>query len=108
MFLLHIFVIDIFFVIQGLPSTDLYRTIKYGLMCHFKGSSACANVFSHAWIFLFAYVTFAISILNFLSMCESAVFSVAAATVSLPLSGIWWSIYKMDVGVNGGKNKKYD
>ena len=37
-------------------------------------------------------------------MSESAVFTVAATSVSLPLSGIFWSIYKMDVGVNGGKN----
>lgn len=87
---------------QGLLPADLYRTIKYGLMCHVKGSSSCTNVSGHAWTFLCAYVMFAISIVNFLSMCESAVFSVAATTVSLPLSGIWWSIYKMDVGINGG------
>lgn len=36
-------------------------------------------------------------------MCESAVFSVAAVTVSLPLSGIWWSIYRMNVGSKGGE-----
>ncbi|XP_051163407.1 uncharacterized protein LOC127282886 [Leptopilina boulardi] len=87
---------------RGLLPADLYRTIKYGLMCHVKGSSSCTNVSGHAWTFLCAYVMFAISIVNFLSMCESAVFSVAATTVSLPLSGIWWSIYKMDVGINGG------
>ncbi|XP_020289576.1 uncharacterized protein LOC109857556 isoform X3 [Pseudomyrmex gracilis] len=87
---------------RGLSPVELYRTVEQGLMCHFKGGNLCSNVSSHGWIFLFAYVVFAISILNFLSLCESAVFSVATATVSLPLSGIWWSIYRMDVGLHGG------
>lgn len=39
-------------------------------------------------------------------MCESAVFTVAAMSISMPLTGIWWSIYKMDVGKNGGKQEK--
>jgi len=72
-------------------------------VCHFKGGKSCSNVSSHGWTFVLAYVVFSISILNFLSLCESAVFSVATATVSLPLSGIWWSIYRMDVGLHGGK-----
>ncbi|XP_066600836.1 uncharacterized protein [Prorops nasuta] len=87
---------------RGLSPVELYRTVEHGLVCHFKGSGACYNVSSHGWTFLVAYVIFSISMLNFLSMSESAVFSVATATVSLPLSGIWWSIYKLDVGVHGG------
>ncbi|CAL7942139.1 unnamed protein product [Xylocopa violacea] len=81
---------------RGLSPVDLYRTIEHGLTCHFKNNDVCSNISTHAWIFLVAYIVFAISVLNFLSMCESAVFTVATATVSLPLSGIWWSIYKMD------------
>lgn len=76
---------------------ELYRTVEHGLTCHFKSSESCSNISTHGWIFLTAYIVFSISVLNFLSMCESAVFTVATATVSLPLSGIWWSIYKMDV-----------
>lgn len=86
---------------QGLSPVELYRTVENGFTCHFNNSEACSNISTHAWIFLIAYIVFSISALNFLSMCESAVFTVAAATVSLPLSGIWWSIYKMDV--HGGK-----
>ncbi|XP_043271534.1 uncharacterized protein [Venturia canescens] len=87
---------------RGLPPKELYETMQRGLICHLRGDNTCSNIPSHGWIFLFAYVLFIISMVNFLSMCESAVFTVAAATVSLPLSGIWWSIYKMDVGSNGG------
>lgn len=88
---------------QGLPPKELFETIQRGLICHLRGNNACSNIPSHGWIFLFSYVLFVISMVNFLSMCESAVFTVAAATVSLPLSGIWWSLYKMDVGSNGGQ-----
>ncbi|XP_032667239.1 uncharacterized protein LOC116842314 isoform X1 [Odontomachus brunneus] len=86
---------------RGLSPVELYRTVEHGVVCHFKGGKLCSNVSSHGWTFLFAYVVFSISMLNFLSLCESAVFSVAVATVSLPLSGIWWSIYKMDIGLHG-------
>lgn len=72
-------------------------------MCHFKNLDTCSNTATHGWTFLAAYIVFSISVLNFLSMCESAVFTVATATVSLPLSGIWWSIYKMDVSPHGGE-----
>ena len=87
---------------RGLSPADLYNTVEHGLTCHFKNTESCSNIGPHGWTFLAAYVIFSISVLSFLSMCESAVFTVAAATVSLPLSGIWWSIYKMDVGVHGG------
>ncbi|XP_046424130.1 uncharacterized protein LOC124181530 [Neodiprion fabricii] len=87
---------------RGMSPLELYRRVDNGLLCHFRSTNDCANVSGHGWIFLVAYVAFAISTLKFLSMCESAVFTVAAATVALPVSGIWWSIYKMDVGVNGG------
>lgn len=82
---------------RGLSPVELYHTVEHGFTCHFNNSEACSNISTHGWIFLIAYIVFSISALNFLSMCESAVFTVAAATVSLPLSGIWWSIYKMDV-----------
>ncbi|XP_048516158.1 uncharacterized protein LOC105691561 isoform X2 [Athalia rosae] len=87
---------------RGLSPLDLYRTVESGLICHFRSTNTCTNVSGHGWIFVIAYVAFSISTLKFLAMCESAVFTVAAATVALPVSGIFWSIYKMDVGVNGG------
>ncbi|XP_014486086.1 PREDICTED: uncharacterized protein LOC106750328 isoform X2 [Dinoponera quadriceps] len=87
---------------RGFSPVQLYRAVEHGVICHFKSSKPCSNVSGYGWTFLLAYVVFAISMLNFLSLCESAVFSVAVATVSLPLSGIWWSIYKMDVGLHGG------
>ncbi|XP_076237116.1 uncharacterized protein LOC143180940 [Calliopsis andreniformis] len=87
---------------RGLSPADLYKTVELGLTCHFKNSDSCSNVAIHGWSFLVAYIVFSISALNFLSMSESAVFTIATATVSLPLSGIWWSIYKMDIGANGG------
>lgn len=82
---------------------ELYKTLEHGLTCHFKNPESCSNIGTHGWTFLVAYTMFSIAALNFLSMNESAVFTVATATVSLPLSGIWWSIYKMDIGVHGGK-----
>ncbi|XP_011306437.1 uncharacterized protein [Fopius arisanus] len=85
---------------RGLPPKDLLETIQHGFKCHFWGGSTCSNVAGHGWIFLLSYIIFIISAVNFLSMCESAVFTVAATTISLPLSGIWWSIYRMDVGIN--------
>ena len=91
--------------VQGLSPVELYRTIEHGLTCHFKNTENCSNISTHGWIFLIAYSTFAISVLNFLSISESAVFTVAAATVSLPLSGIWWSIYKMDI--HGGESTNF-
>ncbi|XP_076631780.1 uncharacterized protein LOC143346945 isoform X2 [Colletes latitarsis] len=87
---------------RGLSPVELYRTVEHGLTCHFKNSESCSNIATHGWTFLIAYLVFSISVLNFLSMCESAVFTIATTTVSLPLSGIWWSIYKMDVGAHGG------
>ncbi|CAK9818702.1 hypothetical protein ANTQUA_LOCUS9907 [Anthophora quadrimaculata] len=82
---------------RGLSPVELYRTVEHGLTCHFKNIDNCSNISTHGWIFLISYIVFTISILNFLSMSESAVFTVAATTASLPLSGIWWSIYKMDI-----------
>ncbi|XP_031830326.1 uncharacterized protein LOC116426027 isoform X2 [Nomia melanderi] len=87
---------------RGLSPVELYQTLEHGLTCHFKNPESCSNIATHGWTFLIAYTVFSISALNFLSMNESAVFTVATATVSLPLSGIWWSIYKMDIGVHGG------
>ncbi|XP_034941222.1 uncharacterized protein [Chelonus insularis] len=87
---------------RGLTPKELYNILEHGFKCHFRSSISCSNIASHGWIFLFSYIGFSISVLNFLSMCESAVFTVAATTISLPLSGIWWSIYKMNVGPNGG------
>ncbi|XP_012270816.1 uncharacterized protein LOC105694572 isoform X2 [Orussus abietinus] len=87
---------------RGLSPADLYRTVEHGLLCHFRGSSSCSSIASHGWTFLLAYVVFSISALSFLVMSESAVFTVAATTVSLPLSGIWWSIYRLDPGTSGG------
>ncbi|XP_017881155.1 uncharacterized protein LOC108625569 [Ceratina calcarata] len=81
---------------RGFSPVELYRSIEHGLTCHFKNSEDCLNISTHSWIFLISYTIFSISAVNFLSMSESAVFTVATATVSLPLSGIWWSIYKMD------------
>ncbi|XP_048269299.1 uncharacterized protein LOC126925938 [Bombus affinis] len=82
---------------RGLSPAELYRVVEHGLTCHFKNSDNCSNISTRGWIFLIAYIIFSISVLNFLSISESAVFTVATATVSLPLSVIWWSIYKMDV-----------
>ncbi|XP_078042581.1 uncharacterized protein LOC144472966 isoform X2 [Augochlora pura] len=87
---------------RGLSPVDLYRTLAHGLTCHFRNPESCSNIAAHGWTFLIAYTVFSISALNFLSMNESAVFTVATATVSLPLSGIWWSIYKMEIGAHGG------
>ncbi|XP_053984953.1 uncharacterized protein LOC128879646 isoform X1 [Hylaeus volcanicus] len=87
---------------RGLSPVELYRTVEHGLTCHVKTSESCSNIATHGWTFVIAYVVFSISVLNFLSICESAVFTIATTTVSLPLSGIWWSIYKMDVGGHGG------
>ncbi|XP_076300500.1 uncharacterized protein LOC143218859 [Lasioglossum baleicum] len=87
---------------RGLSPVELYRAMEHGITCHFRNPESCASIASHGWTFLIAYTVFTISALNFLSMNESAVFTVATATVSLPLSGIWWSIYKMQVGADGG------
>ncbi|KAK0167197.1 hypothetical protein PV327_004626 [Microctonus hyperodae] len=87
---------------RGLAPKELYDMMIHGLKCHFRGGSSCSGIAGHGWIFLFSYLIFSISVLNFLSMCESAVFTIAATTISLPLSGIWWSIYKMDIGSHGG------
>ena len=101
------YICHFFRVLQGLSPKELLDTIQHGLVCHLRSGNSCSNVADHGWIFLISYVIFAISTVNFLSMCESAVFTVAATTVSLPLSGIWWSIYKMDVGANGGESTNF-
>ncbi|KAF7987645.1 hypothetical protein HCN44_003508 [Aphidius gifuensis] len=85
---------------RGLSPNDLYKTIVHGFKCHFWGGTTCSNVANHGWIFIFSYTVFFISSVNFLEMCESAVFTVAAMSTSLPLTGIWWSIYKMDIDAN--------
>ncbi|XP_065164912.1 uncharacterized protein [Atheta coriaria] len=72
-----------------------------GLACvftlpEFGNASAtnCGNTSVYAWVFLLSYVMFMLSSLRFLILCQSAVHTMATISVALPLSGIWWSLFK--------------
>ncbi|XP_055842320.1 uncharacterized protein LOC129909273 [Episyrphus balteatus] len=50
----------------------------------------------YALILICTYVGFVACLFNFLSISQSAVFTVAMATGTLPFTGLFWSFYKLD------------
>ncbi|GJQ67300.1 hypothetical protein Trydic_g8200 [Trypoxylus dichotomus] len=85
---------------KGANATQLLSDFKSGLECHFAhelSSSGCQYATLYGWLFMVSYLTFILSSLRFLTLCQSAVYTLSLATSSLPLVGIWWSLFKMNL-----------
>lgn len=88
------------FKLQGANTTQLLSNFKNGLECHFAhelSSASCQYATLYGWLFMAAYLTFFLCSLRFLTLCQSAVYTLSIATSSLPLVGIWWSLFKMNL-----------
>ncbi|XP_021930644.1 uncharacterized protein LOC110835079 isoform X2 [Zootermopsis nevadensis] len=102
----------------GSSADEFLNLTRNGLYCHFGGHDkmahnmsnegmstsiydTCHQVAIYAWPFLFAYILFVLSSVQFLIMTESAVFTVAVSTIALPLAGIWWSLFRMTASTPG-------
>lgn len=55
----------------------------------------CDQVKKYAWLFIIVYMVFAICLLKFLIVSESAVFTIAVITGALTLVGIFWSMFEL-------------
>ncbi|XP_021930645.1 uncharacterized protein LOC110835079 isoform X3 [Zootermopsis nevadensis] len=103
---------------KGSSADEFLNLTRNGLYCHFGGHDkmahnmsnegmstsiydTCHQVAIYAWPFLFAYILFVLSSVQFLIMTESAVFTVAVSTIALPLAGIWWSLFRMTASTPG-------
>lgn len=64
----------------------------------------CHGVSSYAWLLIFIYITFALCVLHFLDVSESAVFTVAIVTASLPLVELFWSTFRLSVEKGTGES----
>ncbi|KAL5277420.1 hypothetical protein ACFFRR_002575 [Megaselia abdita] len=51
----------------------------------------------YVWVLIIFYIIFLILLLNFLTRSESAVFTAAILNSALPMTGIIWSIWKLNV-----------
>lgn len=64
--------------------------------------SKCTHLQLYSLLFVFVYVLFAMCLFQFLFMSESAVFTVAVISATLPIAGVFWSMFKLttrdDVG----------
>jgi hypothetical protein len=49
----------------------------------------------YVWMLIITYITFCVALFNFLVLSESAVFTITIITASLPLIGIFWSLFEM-------------
>lgn len=55
----------------------------------------CKHLMLYSFLFAGVYAVFAICLIHFLFMTESAVFAVAVVSASLPVSGIFWSLFEL-------------
>lgn len=62
-------------------------------MCHFTGPK-CQSVYWYSLVFQIAYVLFTISSIKFLTLTQSAVFTIATMSSALPIIGIWWTLFQ--------------
>lgn len=63
----------------------------------------CKHLMLYSFLFVGVYVIFAICLVQFLFMTESAVFTVAVVSASLPVSGIFWSLFELKTNEYVGK-----
>ncbi|XP_044751809.1 uncharacterized protein LOC123311783 [Coccinella septempunctata] len=87
----------------------LFNSTKQGIICHFTPQlfqsqefNDCGNIFPFSWLFLGSYILFSIMSIKFLIISQSAVYTIAVMSSSLPLVGIWWSLFKLIPLQNGG------
>lgn len=70
---------------------------------HADRPADCHRLNSYAWLFIFIYVLFALSLFSFLVLSESTVFTVTIMTSALPLIGIFWSFFELKTSESTGK-----
>lgn len=63
----------------------------------------CKHLMLYSFLFVGVYVIFGICLIQFLFMTESAVFTVAVVSSSLPVSGIFWSLFQLTTKEYVGK-----
>lgn len=63
----------------------------------------CKHLMLYSFLFVGVYVIFGICLIQFLFMTESAVFTVAVVSASLPVSGIFWSLFELKTNEYVGK-----
>ncbi|XP_072401742.1 uncharacterized protein [Diabrotica undecimpunctata] len=85
---------------KGENASDFWNHTISGIVCHFQkplppnmGQFPCGNVFIFSWLFMCSYVLFVVMSIKFLILTQSAVYTIASMSTSLPLVGIWWSLF---------------
>ncbi|XP_018566315.1 uncharacterized protein LOC108907222 [Anoplophora glabripennis] len=93
---------------KGSDIGDFWNYTLNGFICHFQkpippslGKSPCGNVFLFSWMFMCSYVLFVVMSVKFLILSQSAVYTIATMSTSLPLVGIWWSLFHAVPDNNG-------
>lgn len=75
--------------------SELMTNTLNGIECHFNTADKCGYTTVSGWIFILMYLCFSLSSVRFLILSQSAVYTVATITSSIPLIGIWWSLFKL-------------
>ncbi|CAH1972170.1 unnamed protein product [Acanthoscelides obtectus] len=85
---------------KGKNFAEFWNYTLNGMMCHFEkpvppnlGPPPCGNVFLYSWFFMCSYVLFVVMSMKFLILSQSAVYTIATMSTSLPFVGIWWSLF---------------
>lgn len=68
----------------------------------------CNRLQWYSLLFAIVYVLFAIAMFEFLFMSESAVFTIAIISATLPIGGVFWSMFKLTTKDNTGKLKNVE
>lgn len=96
---------------KGSSFTDFFNLSNHGVICHFtpqlfqnQDFNDCGNIFPFSWLFLGSYILFSIVSVKFLMISQSAVYTIAVMSSSLPIVGIWWSLFKLVPLQNGGSS----
>ncbi|XP_063222685.1 uncharacterized protein LOC134531078 [Bacillus rossius redtenbacheri] len=83
---------------------EFWEHLHSTLACHFGRNSqivstdsadSCFQTLLCGWLFLASYLVFTVCSTKFLVISESSVFTLAVMTASLPLCGVWWSLFSM-------------
>lgn len=82
-------------VLTGFAEESPAPRQKAHILMRSEVTGNCARVQIYAVVLLLVYLVFAVALINFLLISESAVFCLCVVTASLPLVGIFWSMFEI-------------
>lgn len=77
-------------------SSSFVNLTSSGLACHFRwDSSDCGPTAMYGWIFTILHIAFLLLLGQVVSSSGSMIYALSVSSVSLPLTALWWSLFRM-------------